>query len=113
MDERREFHRWDCSVPCRFSIGGHTFEGCIVNLSFNGARVQAEGAVPAVDARVVATLNPDSEGVQISARVIYATEESYGLLFEASREELVRKLMPYFRSQIDSPDFDLDFDTAS
>lgn len=89
------------------------FEGCVVNLSFNGARVQAQGPTPAVDARVMATLNPDSEEVQIPARVIYSTEESYGLLFEASREELVRKLMPFFRSQIGAQALDLDLDEVS
>ncbi|MEJ2076502.1 MAG: PilZ domain-containing protein [Acidobacteriota bacterium] len=113
MEERRRFHRWDCSVPCRFSIAGHTFEGCVVNLSFNGAQVEAQGASPAVDARFVATLNPGSEDVQIPARVIYSTDEAYGLLFEASREELVRKLMPFFRSQIDSQDLELGLDQAA
>ncbi|MFZ0427594.1 MAG: PilZ domain-containing protein [Acidobacteriota bacterium] len=115
MDDRRHFQRWECSVPCRFSISGHAFQGCVVNLSFNGARVEADGATPAVDSRVMATLNPggDGEDVEIPARVIYATEDCYGLLFEDSREELVRKLMPFFRAQIDEPDPGLELDEAS
>ncbi len=85
----------------------------MVNLSFNGARVQAEGATPAVDARATAILNPDSDNVQIPARVIYSTEDSYGFLFECSREELVRKLMPFFRLGMKLEDLDVELDEAS
>lgn len=113
MDERRQFYRWNCQVPCRFSIAGHDFEGCVVNLSFNGARVEANGASPAVDSRIAATLNPDSDAVTLAARVIYSTDDSYGLLFEESREELVRKLMPFFRLQVDAHDLGLSLDEAS
>ena len=107
MDDRRQFRRWECSVPCRFSIAGHKFEGCVVNLSFNGARVQSDGPPPAVDARVKAVLS-GPEDVEIPARVIYSADDFYGLLFEASREHLVRKLMPFFRAQIDTQSIDFD-----
>ena len=107
MEDRRNFQRWDCELPCEFEAGVQTLRGCVVNLSFNGASIKTTEFSPPVDCPVKTVLEPEGRAVHLRGRVIYATDGSFGISFQEDRQQVVRLLMPFFQDHIQAESSDL------
>ena len=110
--EKRQYHRWHCSVACEFASGSERGLGTVTNLSFNGARIEDASQVPAVESRIELSLASGDHRVPIAARVIYACDDFFGLVFEESREDTMRKLMPFFQRVVDQGGLDAPLPTG-
>ena len=100
MDDRRNFHRWHCEIPCRLETGSHVLTGCVRNLSFNGASIATREPSLPVDCALLITLEPEGRSTQLRGKVIYSADTSFGITFNEDRQQAVRLLMPFFQDRI-------------
>ena len=100
VDDRRNFHRWNCQLPCEFEAGKQVLKGCVVNLSFNGACIETSELSPPVDCVMLTTIEPDGRAVRMRGKVIYSRDGSFGLTFQEDRQQAIRLLMPFFQDRI-------------
>ncbi len=107
MNDRRNFHRWDCKLPCEFEAGSQKLKGSVVNLSSNGACIETSELSPPVDCPVKTILEPEGRAVRLNGRVIYAADGSFGITFLEDRQQMVRLLLPFFQDHIESEAHDL------
>ena len=110
MKERRQFKRWEVSIPCTLEWGGSSTKGQIANLSFSGALIKRVNAVPSKDTPVILGFQVKKEQVEVecklSARIVHRSRQLQesgdiiwlGVQFEESIEEVRAKLNPVFHA---------------
>jgi len=108
--DRRQFKRWEVSIPCTVRWGVWVVQGQIANLSFDGALIVQVNAVPPKDAVVLVTFQVTQEEVilkgKLISRIIHSAWEiiegmdvgSFGVKFEDPLESIKSKLDPLFRT---------------
>jgi hypothetical protein len=97
MDERRKSLRWKGSLCCRFEWEKESQTGQIVNLSIDGALVSDSLKLPETNREIELTIRPDRENVTLKARVIYVSEDHFGVEFCGNRSENLIVLKPFFQ----------------
>lgn len=108
--DRRQFKRWEVSIPCTVTWYDWVIQGQIANLSFDGALIVQVNAVPPEDAVVLVTFQVTKEEVilkgKLISRIIHSAWEiiegmnvgSFGVKFEDPLESVKSKLDPLFRT---------------
>jgi len=108
MQERRQFQRWNCLIPCICSGEGLFLTGQVVDLSYGGACI----AKPTETPRVGTELDVAFDGTfALKARVVYLNLEGdnpkhrdhFGLAFSGTWTEKLEKLKPLFRRHVEAP----------
>ena len=106
MKERREFKRYEVSIPCTVFWHGHIITGQIANLSLGGAFIVRLNAIPPKHALVVLAFQVEERQVQLrgelTSRVIHTIKESIeqgevgsiGVQFQDPIEEVRSQLSP-------------------
>jgi hypothetical protein len=108
MQDRRKFHRWECSLDCYCWGEGYEFKAVLTNLSFNGARVYSKSKSPVEGSEIRVGILPEGDpGIPdkksiLNARVvaIYEDGECFGIEFYGKWDEKVEILMPVFQRYI-------------
>lgn len=101
----RRFHRWQVSIPCRYSWDSRFEDGSIANLSFGGALIRHSAAAPIERETLSLRLEIDDREVLLPARVIHRRWEMegeemigyMGIAFDDPIPALRQKLLPAFR----------------
>lgn len=101
VQERREFHRWQCGIPCRFVWKDGDFEAALENLSFNGAMVTGVKQSPTPSEEVLLRLESPKGEVSVPATVVFARNGAFGIQFRGSRDDRIRALMPLFMDHLE------------
>ena len=108
MEDRRQFERWEVSIPCTVRWDDWVIEGQIANLSLGGAMITRVSAVPPKGALVVIAFQVRRQEVmlkgKLTSRVIHTILEviedlnigSFGVVFQDPPEEVKSKLAPFF-----------------
>ena len=97
MDDRRKSLRWHGTLPCRLEQGEGGFTGQVVNLSFDGARIDDPSELPSLGSEIVVILRPERENVSMRARVVYVRQRQFGVEFCGSRTDHLEALKPFFQ----------------
>ena len=108
MKERREFHRWDCVMPCRCEGNDLRLNGTIGDLSYGGAGIASWKKLPIEGAEFVLTIRPTRERIKLRSRAVWLAPEAeelghveFGVEFCETLEERREKLaglLPEHRS---------------
>lgn len=107
MRDRRRFHRWECKLSCYCRGEGFEFNAVVSNISFSGAKVYPEQAVPPEGSEIEISLLPEGESLQqqagiLKARVvgIYEDGRCFGVDFYGKWDDRVEILMPIFQKYV-------------
>ncbi len=85
--ERRQFERWEVSIPCTVTHMGETTKGKITNISQSGAFIsELTTAPPPEKAFITVTFQVEKEKVEISASVDSSVVRN---LFDIQDDEIV------------------------
>ena len=108
MQERREFQRWRCLIPCICSSGSLFLTGEIVDLSYGGACVTNPTEIPQVGSELDVAVDGK---FALKARVVYLNRKQdnpkhrdhFGLEFSESWPQKVGKLKLLLQRYIGNP----------
>lgn len=102
MNERRQYQRWKCDIPCRCKGRNGDFEGNLENLSFNGALVRVDSGLEGVHSTLSIEVESDGASVTLAAKVVYVEQGALGVEFTDEKEDRVRQLMPLFHDHLEA-----------
>ncbi len=101
MIENRWLERWKVEIPCSIDWKGTLFPARIVDVSFNGARIQNCTAAPDTKDVVTLRLRVGKEPMNLLGKVIHhcrpeVSEESkcFGVEFRGAAADLTSVLVP-------------------
>lgn len=107
MQERREFPRWRCLIPCTCSGENFQFEGQVVDLSYGGACVAQPTEIAQVGSKLTLVVGGSCV---LKSKITYLNREKdnpkqndyLGLEFLDPWPERVSKLKPLFTQHLNS-----------
>ena len=93
--ERRQFKRWEVSIPCTVTHKGETTKGRITNISLSGALITGlTGLTPPEKAFITVNFQVEKEGVEIKASVDSSVVRN---LFDLQDDEIVGSIGVQFQ----------------
>jgi len=104
--DKRRFHRWPCSIPCRCKTEREILDAVLIDISYDGARLDKAHRLPAEGCEVELTLHLPDDDLQMRARIVYSRPDfpqprnQFGIQFYGSEEEKQRKLLPIYQKYL-------------
>ena len=105
IKDRRQFERWNTSIPCKVLWGEWIISGEIANISYQGALIAVPSAIPPVDSAVTLVFHYECQVLltaKVDSQVVHTSEQAvdaggaggFGLAFNEPVGEVLPKLQP-------------------